>query len=484
MLPKILELCAGWLLAAALACGPFLYGGTTDRSVTILNILLGIAVASWLLLLVVEKRAPRVSLWLMAAGAVLLIQGWIMALNSGGVFDTDFMQYAPTRPPAGLLPSAMDGPAAVTAMTRLTVLLPALLAMIDLCRRTRWIVRFANVIAATGVALAAFGIWQKTAFNPLKIWPVDQVPSTAFATYWYHGNAAALMNMAWPLALACCAWTFMHGGGHIQRALWIIGWVLIMNGLAMNVSKAGHALCGLLIALIILLTGIRVRSLAANYGWRQVMILGAAVVIALLWAVSQDEVMQAAERWQQFLGRDHMDSRVTVAMECLRLVPQHLGFGHGPGSFMAAFQVGTLERGLDLTVTWKFAHNDVIQALVEWGLVGLVAWAVIWGSGVLGALRTFWQVIKPTLANVPRRTRRGRERWRRSMEAMRLTHLLGAAISLTGVLAHALMDFPLQIYSLQLHALCLVAMLTAQPSGPLEHVPAEEDEYTEALKDS
>jgi hypothetical protein len=316
---------------------------------------------------------------------------------------------------------------------------------------------------------------------------VEVVPPQAFATFWYHGNAAALLNIAWPLAFAGVVWTFVQDGSQISRALWLLGWLMILAGLAVNVSKAGHALAAILFAAILLLLGLRVRTLISNYGWRHLLIVGLLILGSMIWVLTQPEVAAGAERWEQYLAREQADSRVTVSGECLEMAGSRPVLGHGPGSFMAAYHLRQLQLGQKIGAIWQYAHNDVLQGLVEWGLLGFVAWAVIWGSGLKGAAVTLWRSIRPAFVEAPRRSRRSRERWRKSFEAMRKVHLLGASFSLLGLLLHACMDFPLQIYSLQIHAVCLVAMLSVpkEPSirSDWEHYPESTDPETDRSSD-
>jgi hypothetical protein len=483
MVPRVLEFCTGWLLVSIIAVAPFLFGGVTEGAVSTLNKLLGLSSLFWLLHLLVDQRWPRVRKPVLLAVVWLFIQGWAMALNAEGFFDPEFIFYSPATETFGFWPSTLDGVGAKAVMWRLTVLLPALLAMTDLCHQTRWVSRFLRVMAATGIAIAAFGIWQKAALNPLQVWPMQAVPPHAFATFWYHGNAAALLNIAWPLALAGVVWTFVQEGSQVSRAIWLLGWLVILVGLAVNVSKAGHALAVLLSAAILLLLGLRVRTLISQYGWRHLLIAGLLILGSLIWLLTQPEVAVGVERWEQFLAREQPDSRVTVSGECLEMAGSRPVLGYGPGSFMAAYHLRQLQGEQKIGAIWQYAHNDVLQGLVEWGFLGFIAWGVIWGSGLIGAATTLWSAIRPAFVEAPRRSRRSRERWRKSFEAMRKVHLLGASFSLVGLMLHACMDFPLQIYSLQIHAVCLVAMLTV-PKEPSIHSDWERyPENTESERD-
>ena len=101
-----------------------------------------------------------------------------------------------------------------------------------------------------------------------------------------------------------------------------------------------------------------------------------------------------------------------------------LGTGHVCGRVSALHAgAGHLDRGI-----WRFAHVDYIQSLVEWGWARAGIWAVLFFGGMI---RCFYFC-----------------RWMRSAES---ALLFTSGLALAGVALHALVDFPLQIASLQIH---------------------------------
>jgi len=76
---------------------------------------------------------------------------------------------------------------------------------------------------------------------------------------------------------------------------------------------------------------------------------------------------------------------------------------------------------------WMHAHDDALQALAEWGLIGTALLATVVGGTLVTAIRGA----------------------RRAPPADRAV-LLAGAIALGAVLVHALVDFPFQVASVQL----------------------------------
>jgi hypothetical protein len=85
---------------------------------------------------------------------------------------------------------------------------------------------------------------------------------------------------------------------------------------------------------------------------------------------------------------------------------------------------------------WDKAHSDALQTLMEWGWSGAAAWAVILTGGFA---RAVWMGVRKGSAE---------------------SRILPAAcaFSLAGVMVHALVDFPLQIASIQLFAVMIAAL--------------------------
>jgi hypothetical protein len=117
------------------------------------------------------------------------------------------------------------------------------------------------------------------------------------------------------------------------------------------------------------------------------------------------------------------------------LLPKVGLWGSGAGTFEPVFltrQKATNEAGPP--GRWDHAHCDPLQALVEWGWAGTVAWALFFGGALVRVC---------ALA-------RREGGWEGRLFA-------GACgLSLGGLLLHAFVDFPLQIPALQLAAATIV----------------------------
>jgi O-antigen ligase len=125
-------------------------------------------------------------------------------------------------------------------------------------------------------------------------------------------------------------------------------------------------------------------------------------------------------------------------------VPEAGLFGFGPGMFQVAFPYqNSPARNVGIAVR-DYAHEDYLQTVLEWGWMGAFWWSLLVAGGLYRAFRTYAQ----------------RELFTSKTER----HLVLAAIlGVCGTLAQALIDFPLQVASLRLFFLLLLAVCWASP---------------------
>jgi O-antigen ligase len=124
--------------------------------------------------------------------------------------------------------------------------------------------------------------------------------------------------------------------------------------------------------------------------------------------------------------------RLLAARATLKMLPDAGAWGLGPGCFAIAFPHYTMDLEDRIAGVWTFAHNDYLQTAAEWGWFGAATWSVLLFGGICAGIRSY---------------RRSAARLRSMDRVCLFTSLL----ALVGVALHALVDFPLQIASLQLY---------------------------------
>jgi len=441
------------------------YGLTRESYLPSFEIALGGNFVLWLVAHLLQGRFPRIGLfpWL-ACGAILAF-GWSVTLVA---LANDAL--AADRLPSWcdyILPDWMtawwcsyDGAYSLAAMCRTSALLGGMLMAIDVWRQPRW----SRVLQATMI-LSAFGMvifffLQRSVGGPFLLESENHITFLSFATYRYHGNAAAYLNLVWPIAVSVAIYSAIRRSP--GWTFWLVPAVAIFSACFLNPSKAGGVFAAvgvvLLLAIIIPLCLIELRRAKRRLRMGVVLAAGIPFLIILL-------CLPFALPWKRWAHDSVVESgggRLDAYAEFVKMIPQAGAVGFGPGTFQRYYGHYVQDSPTLRHLGYWVAHEDYIQTVVEWGYIGTALWALLMippGAGLL--IRT---ARKP-----PVRTG--------EFEGYRITmldHLKGfiaalpdprepyvAAAALISVLltaVHSSMDFPMQIASLQLYFLVLLGL--------------------------
>jgi hypothetical protein len=460
-----------WALLSLVLAAPWMYGATPPWARTCLSqALLGLTL--WFVAgRVVVRRLPRIR-WAAALPALLLLlQGWGMAWNARQRFWPEVFAFTAVPSPVPWLPGVVDSPIVQERLGLITGLMGAFWVAGDLAFHTRWRNRFWTVLALNGVGIAALGLAQRLTGAEGIFWgsPVDTGAASFFATYRYHANAGAFLNLTLPFLILKGMRVFdklsgpgprhyeARSGGpfvtesRFRRLANLLGRVFLPAAALVtaaagfvNVSKAAMTIeIVLLGALLVCWFLGRVGS---EKGWgRKELALGALLVAlagGVIWAFGFETSLH---RWEEFLSNVSSNPRYLVDEIIVRRV---LGtsswWGFGAGTFRIVFPFFTGPWGNQLEGVWEYAHDDYLQTLLEWGFIGAALWAALFLGGWVTAVA---------------RHARYAATWPESTRCFSL----GCLLSLTGVELHALVDFPLQIASLALYAAVVLGFLWHLP---------------------
>jgi O-antigen ligase len=467
MLARALIELSRWALLALLVFAPWAFGSTRLWAIDWLNAGLAAMLAVRGLALLCGgvgrlRELPRVLVF--AVGA-LLVLGWWMTLNARALYDPEFSIFAPLPVRASFAPGAVDAALALAAMTRLSLLLGALLLTCELAAESTWRLRLWTTIALTGASIAALGVVQRAAAAPTIFWEnpsargPDSYSKIFFATFYYHANAGAFLNLCLPAAVTALLRAFSRRTPPLSLALWIASLVMYVLAAVMNTSRAGQIIAGAL-ALALLLWPARGllaftwmrhrRTLAWGIG-----MVGLVLVVVLLAIGLQLQIGRWQETARQVGTGSLLGTRLLAQSAALQAVPDAGAFGFGPGCFQVMFPYYTNFLGDRIEGIWRYLHADYLQTLLEWGVLGTALWSLIFFGGVA----------------------RGVTHYRTPESGGNSQHdllLPAALLALAGVAVHALIDFPLQIASIQLYVvvylgLCWGWMTTASGGRRRRH---------------
>ena len=95
-------------------------------------------------------------------------------------------------------------------------------------------------MGGTGVSVVLLGLTQKLTHATAVFWGPENMGDTFFATWRYHANAGAFMNLVWPLLAAWTALAFLREEARWKKILLTTGLVICLAGLAVNRMTLGH----------------------------------------------------------------------------------------------------------------------------------------------------------------------------------------------------------------------------------------------------
>lgn len=340
---------------------------------------------------------------------------------------------------------AGDGYSARAHLPRLIAYLAAFLIAARLCARRDARARLAAAIVLLALVEAAIGLAQYLA-GWQQIYHLQKVFYTAHAsgTYVNPNHFAGLVAMALPLAFSAAL------GGWERYA------PRVPNGEGRGVSPARAALFSFLTALLlvaVLFSRSRGGLLAAAAGlaatgalWlgasrrRRAAALAVGVFLATAAALGAWVGLEPVVERYETTGRDIV-ARTAVWRDALELVAVRPLAGTGFGSFGDVYpRVQTAH----LAFTVDHAHNDYLQLAVELGVPAaalfVASWIYLTAHGARAALA-------------------------RSATTSQRVQLAGAVGGAAALLAHALLDFNLQLPANALVFAVLLGMLAARRGG-------------------
>lgn len=421
-----------WVFLGTLVVAPWLYGGTTAWSIELINWLLGVALALWIASLLIDRRLPLVPRSLAVIIALLLLQGWWMVANAHAIYDDDFRLFASINSLWSSGAGSAEYVQSFAWMLRATVLLGAVCLVAELAQRPVWLLRLWFTLAIAGGSIALFGLIQKGTGARMIFWMSAEPweANTFFATYYYHANAGAFLNLVLPVVAGLTCWVMARETHRISRAFLVTAAMIVTLAVLSNTSRMAQVVGGLL---VIGLLATVVRPLlrkALHLEKRTLVVMVVIAGIAILAVGQAAHLNEPLGRWRQFTKQLPVDERWTANHVALGAVGDAGLFGFGPGTFRAIFPHYQAASPEDVHGTWRFLHDDYLQTLLEWGWLGSAMIAALFFGGIGVALRNYF---------------RGKD-W-----AARQRILLPCVmLALVGVALHALVDFPLQILSIQL----------------------------------
>jgi O-antigen ligase/tetratricopeptide (TPR) repeat protein len=318
---------------------------------------------------------------------------------------------------AGVRPLALDarGALAAWAWGGTVVLVGA--GAYSVGRSRRGAKALATLIGAVATAVALLGLVQQSGGADSIYWASgvgEGLDPAFFGTFVNPNHAGIFLAAAFPVVVAAAATSRWR----IALTLWLAGGVLAIAAIATG-SRGAWALMLVGVLHLGLLSGSRVLA-----GLSACLTAGGAVLVA---ALGPARVLQWSTTWLDpwYLGDDPSMGRISVWNDASRLLADAPWFGVGMGSFHDAFKPVRSAPGFS---SFGHAHQEYLQAAVEYGIPAAVLCVVVLGILYASALRG--------CLKLPRR----RRRWLAT----------GYTSAFAVVAVAAMFDFPLRVGAIAL----------------------------------
>ncbi len=293
-------------------------------------------------------------------------------------------------------------------------------------------------LVSLGFVLSLLGILQVARHSP-QVWGVELLPQYAgrgTGTFMNPNHLAAFLGMTVPLALA---YTMMSRLSVITKVFLGYAVIVMLAGIAFSVSRGG------MVAAAIALLGFCAVLLTQRDYWKPTLgVLAVVMAGGIIAYFSFDSIEKRFHRMEAYEGRT--DSREFYWAGAVKLFNQHKLLGIGPGHFDIKFPT---VRTVNVQTRPVYCHNDYLNTLCDWGIVGMAIVAAFIGLLYWGAYRV-WQ----DLGRTSRDTSSGL--------SDRRAFVLGASAGLLSLMIHCFVEFNMQVPGIATAAIALMALLAGQ----------------------
>jgi hypothetical protein len=427
-----------FFMVVALFYAPLAYGCTRPEMLPPLYVLLLACLVTGIISFVADGTWPAMPKLPFICMAGILIQGW-------------WLTWQPTFPAlaspesSSLVDTTLENirHLSFNSMLLTTSCLGAFVVLCGLLSQP-YLRRFILLAAATsGVLICLIGDALKLTGQPLMhyFWNPLDIYWNDFAFYRYQGNAGAFLNLVWPLILVFTRRAYTPTNRVSRKIFWMVASLACAAALFLNASKSA-----LVIGLLILPWPFLTRLLRMKT--RNLVLLGAFALLVIAGSLAASMRMVEGTAFQRMTNATQFsasfDGRIGAYRQFVNAVPQVGLVGVGPGLFQLAFPYQTSPLGNITVGLREYAHEDYLQTVLEWGWLGTLWWTLLVAGGLYRAFQSHAQ----------------RELFASKTER----HLLLAGIAgVLGTLAESLIDFPLQIASIRLFFMVLLALCWVSP---------------------
>ncbi len=326
-----------------------------------------------------------------------------------------------------------------TEILHLLVYVMLFIVTLNNLHKSEWTQLALYVLVFTGAMIATYGIVQVIAGLD-HVWHFtrpEQYTGRGSGTFINPNHFAGFLGMLLPLCLAAVL------TGRISQPMRILlGYsaLLLLGGVAVSMSRGGWVSTSLGLAAV-------VGVLSWRKQFRMRGILLTCVMFGLIGAflLKSDFAQDRLRNVNKPGTVSHVGSRAELWGAAAAVWQEEKLLGVGPGHFDHRFPAHRPERLQSRPVR---VHNDYLNTLVDWGIVGMLLTGLMLGTMISGIIKS-WKYSQRTSSNLSAKT------------SNRSAFVLGSTVGLGSIALHSFVDFNLHIPSNAMLAATLAGLLTA-----------------------
>jgi O-antigen ligase len=289
------------------------------------------------------------------------------------------------------------------------------------------------------MAISGYAIYQYLA-NSDRVWfAIKPYPHRGSGTYICPNHLGGFLEMLVPLGLAFALASRLN---HVAKILVGYASLVILAGIAVTVSRGSWIATILALLLFFVI-------LAFQRNYRLAAFLALFVIIgssAFLIPKSQFFHQRARQLVNREGGQIDDDSRFALWGSAIRMWRENPWWGVGPAHFDRRFRNFRPET---VQLQPDRVHNDILNTLTDWGVVGAVLVTSAFVLLGLGVART-WSAVRVNQRDIGEKKR-----------SNKFAFVLGASIGLVAILLHSFVDFNMHIPANAIVAVILMALLSS-----------------------
>lgn len=294
-------------------------------------------------------------------------------------------------------------------------------------------------LIALGLVLSWDAVYQFATKYP-RIWGVaryTQYLERGSGTFKNPNHFAGFLGMIIPLALS---YTLMSRFKPAMKVLFAYCAMAMLAGVGVSLSRGGIIAAGA--AMLVLCVALLYQR---GYWLPAVGILAAVIGLAFAFGVEFESVQK---RFESAFDRGQLaDIRADFWPAAIHIFEDHPLWGGGPGHFDAEF---ARYRPPIVQLQPVYAHNDYLNTLSDWGVIGMAIIAAACGLLCYGACKT-WAIFRQAELEVGG-----------SQKSDKSAFLMGACMGLLAILFHSVVDFDMHVPANAIIAVTLMALISAQ----------------------